>query len=615
MALGATLSGPQETYGKPTLGGNVGASVGSGSGHSAVVTNQTSLIAKGGSLEAHAGGTTSIIGAVIAAVDDAGKDSGQLTLDTDRLIVSNITDRASSHDVSVGVSANINDPTRSGEHNSGNSPVLDGAYASTGFGQQTTGTIGQGVVTVVDPASSTPLPDVNRDLGQAQVVTKDTESGFSVYVDVGAAKELAALVSGETRNSVILQGAAALANNPLKPVDDVVNEVKALADNEPGNSVIERFATSIVQLVHDQEVPKYVADRIGGDQASKMLAAIVGETPPTAEQQAARDGYAQAQSNLLQHPDDPDAKRSAALAFAALLDTAQADPRQQAVVDDYLDMVSKASPATGDGPILVNGHRDYVISSLMDNAPIYIGETKAKIGEAVEEFVEQHPGAGLLLNVAGVVGSVADPVGYAVNLIGDQAKDFAAGKIGQVFVESGWSDGKGQAGGDGTVFAVGVLAGGASALGSIKSVGKETPEVHAPPELPINTSEGTANAATGPKLAQQLRDENLANIAASDPRLATALNRQGNFGIGSGTAAEANQLGKRWVGEGARLTSDQTTCPGCMISADGTRLYRPPTVKPNAPASVNPTGVQANFQVRDPSTGKTLSNGHLVVIP
>lgn len=86
-----------------------------------------------------------------------------------------------------------------------------------------------------------------------------------------------------------------------------------------------------------------------------------------------------------------------------------------------------------------------------------------------------------------------------------------------------------------------------------------------------------------------------------------------NFPIGTGTAAEANRLGQAWVGDGARLTNNQKECPGCLVSADGTRIYRPPSVKPNTPAEFNPTGVQANFEQL--SNGKRISNGHLVVTP
>ena len=133
------------------------------------------------------------------------------------------------------------------------------------------------------------------------------------------------------------------------------------------------------------------------------------------------------------------------------------------------------------------------------------------------------------------------------------------------------------------------------------------------------TSEGKANAATYPQLVNQLTEQNLKNIAAQDSRLASAVNdwktiqpnKKGeiNFGIGSATRQEAEQLGKIWVGDGAKPVNSPS-CQGCMLSADGTRLYRPPTTKSNTPESLNPTGVQANFVTRSVD-GKTLTNGHL----
>ncbi|WP_442953511.1 hypothetical protein [Paraburkholderia sp. SOS3] len=124
------------------------------------------------------------------------------------------------------------------------------------------------------------------------------------------------------------------------------------------------------------------------------------------------------------------------------------------------------------------------------------------------------------------------------------------------------------------------------------------------------TSEGTANAATLQGLKGQLANENLANIAAQDPRLAAAVNGSGtsniNFPIGTGTAAEADTLGQTWVGDGARPING---VPGGLVSADGTRVYRPPTAKPNTPVQYAPTGVQANFQQLE--NGVVISNGHL----
>jgi filamentous hemagglutinin len=135
--------------------------------------------------------------------------------------------------------------------------------------------------------------------------------------------------------------------------------------------------------------------------------------------------------------------------------------------------------------------------------------------------------------------------------------------------------------------------------------------------LPVSSG-GTANIATGPRLAEQISQQNLAAIASQDGRLALALRGSGtgntNFGIGTADAAEANRLGHIFVGDGATMNAE-----GFWVSADRTRVYRPPSAKPNTPPVFNPTGVQANFVVQsiNPISGKAtvISNGHMVITP
>ncbi|WP_312837177.1 VENN motif pre-toxin domain-containing protein, partial [Pantoea sp.] len=123
------------------------------------------------------------------------------------------------------------------------------------------------------------------------------------------------------------------------------------------------------------------------------------------------------------------------------------------------------------------------------------------------------------------------------------------------------------------------------------------------------SSTGAENAATYPKLKDDLVQQNLNNIAKQDPRLDAVVKGSGttnpNFSVGMGTTAEADRLGKIWVGDGARLLTDGKG----WVSADGTRVYRFPASKPNTPQDLNPTGVQANFETL--KDGKRVSNGHM----
>ncbi|EAT0258124.1 filamentous hemagglutinin N-terminal domain-containing protein [Salmonella enterica] len=141
---------------------------------------------------------------------------------------------------------------------------------------------------------------------------------------------------------------------------------------------------------------------------------------------------------------------------------------------------------------------------------------------------------------------------------------------------------------------------------NVKEPGKESGK-----ESTGKTS-GAENAATYPKLKDDLIQQNLNNIAKQDPILAAVVkgdNGKLNYGVGSGTKAEADRLGKIWVGEGARPTKDGAG----LMSADGTRVYRFPVSKDNSPHAT--TGIQANFETFkiNPVTGdKTkIGNGHL----
>jgi filamentous hemagglutinin len=70
--------------------------------------------------------------------------------------------------------------------------------------------------------------------------------------------------------------------------------------------------------------------------------------------------------------------------------------------------------------------------------------------------------------------------------------------------------------------------------------------------------------------------------------LRAAARGKGNFGVGSATAREADDLGRAWVGEGYTVASDGKT----LVSESGLRQYRPPSYKPKRGS------YQANFEQR-----------------
>jgi RHS repeat-associated protein len=95
-------------------------------------------------------------------------------------------------------------------------------------------------------------------------------------------------------------------------------------------------------------------------------------------------------------------------------------------------------------------------------------------------------------------------------------------------------------------------------------------------------------------------------LAKFSSMLRGAAKGKGNFGIGSATRAEADALGKAWVGKGYQTASDGKT----LVSSNKLRQYRPPTYKPK----LNKT--QANFEQRFEGQKSNMwqSNAHLDII-
>jgi hypothetical protein len=85
--------------------------------------------------------------------------------------------------------------------------------------------------------------------------------------------------------------------------------------------------------------------------------------------------------------------------------------------------------------------------------------------------------------------------------------------------------------------------------------------------------------------------------------LEQAAQGQGNFGLGSADATQANELGNEWVGDNARLSSNGKA----LVSQDGLRQFRFPSFKPSW------GNYQANFESRLTPSGPWTSNGHLTI--
>jgi filamentous hemagglutinin len=71
--------------------------------------------------------------------------------------------------------------------------------------------------------------------------------------------------------------------------------------------------------------------------------------------------------------------------------------------------------------------------------------------------------------------------------------------------------------------------------------------------------------------------------------------------MGQATRQEAQAMGEAWVGVGYRVASDGKA----LVSADGLRVYRPPSLKPQLGKA------KANFQWIESPGSAPIGNGHL----
>jgi hypothetical protein len=142
-----------------------------------------------------------------------------------------------------------------------------------------------------------------------------------------------------------------------------------------------------------------------------------------------------------------------------------------------------------------------------------------------------------------------------------------------------------------------IVPGGVGAGGAV-GIGKTAAEATA--------AKAEAAAANVAKNGQTINNSSSLNVAEQIGILRDAAKgNKGYFGLGKATANEANVLGEAWVGPGYRISKDGTS----WVSADGLRVYRPPSAKPNSTYAT--TGVQANFEQKLTPGGRPISNGHL----
>ncbi|WP_194164682.1 hemagglutinin repeat-containing protein [Microvirga thermotolerans] len=147
------------------------------------VSEQTGLFADG-TLTATVGKHTQINGAVLNSA------TGQLTLDTGTLGFKDLRDHdrgsSVSGQVGLGIGTQPNGAGQPGEP----SGTVSGSYASYDREQTTRATIGEGTIVVRDKdKQKQDVAALNRDVDQAQVITKNEREGVSVYVSDSSVRE------------------------------------------------------------------------------------------------------------------------------------------------------------------------------------------------------------------------------------------------------------------------------------------------------------------------------------------------------------------------------------------------------------------------------------------
>lgn len=154
---------------------------------SAWVNRQTSIIGQE-KVDIRTEKNTHVEGAVIAA------KSGNLKLDTDTLTYRDIEDHDKSKNFQASLSGSYS--TAGGDQKDANgdsdssSGTLDAGYSSGDRRQINRATIGDGEIIIrSDPAQG--LEGLNRDLREAQAITKDESTSVTVYVDSSAIREVA----------------------------------------------------------------------------------------------------------------------------------------------------------------------------------------------------------------------------------------------------------------------------------------------------------------------------------------------------------------------------------------------------------------------------------------
>ena len=179
---------------------NVGFSISQSKSNENWTNSQSSIIGTDG--VAIKADNLNLIGSVIANRKEDGTDGGNLSIQAEKLNVQDLKDTSESSSFSFGIGTSFADlkdttgsPGQGWKSGSTDISFANGGHEKEGMSRTT---LGQGNINIEDNPEA--LASVNRDISQAQVVTKDEKTGgFNVDISVSN-RLIAATATGDTED-------------------------------------------------------------------------------------------------------------------------------------------------------------------------------------------------------------------------------------------------------------------------------------------------------------------------------------------------------------------------------------------------------------------------------
>jgi hypothetical protein len=207
--------------------------------------------------------------------------------------------------------------------------------------------------------------------------------------------------------------------------------------------------------------------------AQRILASVVNDRDMTANDQTAADQLSAAIDAAQNTGPSPEQSAQLDAAIRNFLNAVATTPQEQAAVKDYEGLVF-GTPGGGGSTdpnvetAVVDGNPNsltYFVSHTVDDAGIWAGKLENSLDTTIGDFLNQHSGAAIALNVASIGLTVAGgPARFVASQVFDLAKDGIRDWASGGYQNAGWDANDASLGGSGMVFAGSVILGGLGAL-------------------------------------------------------------------------------------------------------------------------------------------------------